>query len=87
MNLVLIGKEKGEYQGHKYFKLYFTRPIGENGEGCKPFMVNKRKFDGTSSLVNSVSCVSEIYDSLPIGEVIEDSDFYFDSKGRAVALE
>lgn len=87
-NVILIGKQRGEYEGNAYFQLFFTEPINENkGEGSKPYLrQNGSTTDGKVKFSYAIGCNESIFDFLQVGEQIDADTFLFNAKGKLSAI-
>lgn len=88
-NVILIGKQKGEFEGNKYFQLFFTEEIDEKkGEGNKPFMRQSGVTEsGKPKFSQAIGCTSSIYDFLVVGEVFDSDTFLFNLKGKLASID
>lgn len=87
-NVILIGKQKGEFEGHSYYQLFFTEVVDEKkGEGSKPYLrQNGITSEGKPKFSHAIGCSEEVYNFLNVGEVINDDYFLFNAKGKLSAI-
>ena len=88
-NVILIGKQKGEYEGNAYFQLFFTESVNEkNGEGSKPYLrQNGSTADGRLKFSHAIGCTVGVYDFLQVGESLDADTFLFNSKGKLASID
>ena len=87
--VTLIGKVKGEFEGNKYYQLFFVEQIDEkNGEGVKPYVrQNGTTSDGRAKFSHAVGCTAGMFDLLQTGEQLDADTFLFNAKGKLASID
>lgn len=87
-NVILIGKQKGEFEGKPYYQLFFTESVDEKkGEGSKPYLrQNGSTSDGKVKFSHAIGCTDSIFAFLQVGEQIDADTFLFNAKGKLSAI-
>lgn len=86
--IVLLGKQKGEFNGSPYYQLFFCESIDSKvGGGSKPFLRQSGSTsDGRVKFSHSVGCTAEIFDYIQVGELYDVDDLLFNAKGKLAGL-
>lgn len=83
--LFVMGKTKGVFNDMPYFKLFFSETLdSKRGEGSIPYARNVVGFDGAVRKSYSISCTEEFYNTVEIGEVVEEDSLVFNAKNKLV---
>ena len=84
-DLTLIGKTKFVYESQTYFRLFFSVKLDpKTGEGVMPY---SRAFVGFGGIVKkdyAISCTEEFYNTLEVGEVLDEDSLVFNAKNKLV---